>query len=180
MKKNLYLLIVLLQFFLTNAQPNPKFSCARESVFTKLFMYGNKDFYCNLSIINSLQFSNINNCFAINEIQIRDSLITNYFKIDVYKSLSNFFDDTQRNVKTNKMEFFLINFNRNDLINYYLEIPEFKKGIYFVDVSKKGTLKKVRCHECKDSVVNTIDITPQKWVKCKKLIKKISKSKKKY
>jgi hypothetical protein len=50
MKKKLCLSIMLFLSFLMNAQPNPKFACAEESAFRKLFMFGNKDFYCNLSI----------------------------------------------------------------------------------------------------------------------------------
>lgn len=65
------------------------------------------------------------------------------------------------------MQIFLTRLVVENNFNYYLNIPKFKEGIYFIDVSKESKIKKVNCQMCRDSIEAT-DITPKKWCTRKK------------
>ena len=65
------------------------------------------------------------------------------------------------------MQIFLTYLKEENSFDYYLNIPKFKEGIYFIDVSKKRKIKKVNCYMCRDTI-DSIDITPKKWCKRKK------------
>ena len=60
------------------------------------------------------------------------------------------------------MKIFLTNLMVENSFNYYLNIPEFIEGTFFIDVSKKKKTKKVNCEMCID-IIEAIDITPKKW-----------------
>jgi hypothetical protein len=173
--KKLVLIISLFSFFLSNAQPVP--DCAKNSASTRLFLKGSDQLFCDLG--HAIP-SYINECFAIYPYQIKDKRSINYFKINVYKNINDFSDDSwnrKKEAKMNvlksvndssngkkaiKMEIYFVNIIKKDSFNFYLEIPEFKEGAYFIDVSKIKKIKKVECPMCIDSIDAT-DITPDKW-----------------
>jgi hypothetical protein len=159
MKKPAFLIVLLLSSFLLNAQPIP--DCAESSVSKRLFLKGNEELLCDLEW-SGAKPSSINGCRAISTYRIKDSLSSNYFIMNVYKNIKDFSDDIWKREKVDKMQVYFVNNVNEKSFNYFLEIPEFKKGIYFIDVSKGNKVKKMNCQMCRDSI-DAIDITPQNW-----------------
>jgi hypothetical protein len=121
-----------------------------------LFLTCNKDtilYNTDIKILEAIGLQE--SCFRIRD--IKDSLSTKLFKIEIYQSGKYF---PKKNGK--KMEIFLTHLIVENSFNYYLNIPKFKEGIYFIDVSKLRKIKKVNCQMCRDTI-EAIDVTPKKW-----------------
>ncbi len=161
----LVLIISLLWLTFSNAQPIP--ACAKNLASTRLFLYSSdQQLLCDLVRYGAIP-SRVSGCFVIHPYQMKDRQNTICFKVNVYNNIEDFSDDSWKRKKVTKMEIYFVNIIKKDSFNFYLEIPEFKEGIYFIDVSKKNKIKIVNCYMCKDSI-NAIDITPHKWEKRKK------------
>ena len=158
MKKLISIIFYIFSSSLIHSQPIP--DCAKNSAFKIIFIDGNKEIICDLVQGNSIP-NEINDCFAIHHYQIKDTLNITYFKFNIYKNINDYSN------KKNNMEINIINLSKKKSFDLYLEIVEFKQGIYFIDVSKKRKIKKVNCYMCKDSI-EAIDITPKKWYKRRK------------
>lgn len=153
MKKLISIIIFTFSSLLIQAQPIP--DCAKNSAYKKIFLEGDKELICDLKQFNSIP-NNINSCFTISQYKIKDSLNITYFSFNIYKSINDFSENR------NKMEIYFINVLGKKSFSLYLEIAKFKEGIYFIDVSKKGKIKKVSCQMCRDTI-EAIDVTPKKW-----------------
>lgn len=150
--KVIIIFLAFLSFTHTTAQPLP--DCVTAS--KRLFITCANDTLLYKTDYNINEaFNYESNCFRIRD--ILDSLNTKLFKIELYLSDKHFKKKDDR-----KMIIILTNLVMKDSFNYYLNIPKFKKKIYFINVSKKRKTKKVSCYMCRDSI-NAVDITPKNW-----------------
>ncbi|MEN2400898.1 hypothetical protein GKZ90_0014025 [Flavobacterium sp. MC2016-06] len=162
MKKLILFIYFVSLSLISQAQSIP--DCAKNSVNSRLFLNGPHTLLCD-SISSNASPSNINQCFAIRSYQIRDTLNINYFKIYIYKNINDFANKKKK--KTPKMEIYFTNIIDKDSFNYYLDISKFKKGSFFINVSKKNNVKAVECVMCRDSI-KVFDVTPKNWSEIKK------------
>ncbi|TPG40864.1 hypothetical protein [Flavobacterium pectinovorum] len=178
MKKLILFTILLISFYSLNAQPLHE--CYSETGI-KIALKGNEELQCSLS-----PSFNLNDCFFIDPSYIKDSLGIAYFKIKIYKNITDASDDTWKGKKiylkdsvyihkirdVDKMVIYVAKFDKNERISFYLEISEFKKGSFFIDASKIDTvkyerMKSVEYHRGSDTIQG-FDITPEKWTEIKK------------
>lgn len=125
----------------------------------------------------------INNCLFIPKATIKDSLGVTYFKLSIYKNIVDASDDTLKGKKmytkdsiytykvrdVAKMIIYVGNFDRNDHISFYLEIPEFQKGSFFIDVKKNDGMEGVYYDEYNNNFgAPSYAITPKEWSEIKK------------
>ena len=164
MKKLISIIFYIFSSSLIHSQPIP--DCAKNSVNNKLFIKSKINLFCN-DLDNSSYLDSTTTCHVVPNFKIKDSLGNIFFELKFYKSISDFSDAHWKNKKVTMMKIYFNNLNSIDSINLYLEIPKFKEGTFFIDVSKKRKIKKVNCYMCKDSI-EAIDITPKKWCKRKK------------
>jgi hypothetical protein len=169
MKYILSYIFVMLEV-LGNAQPLP--DCSSTTTNKLLFIKSNQKLSSNLTHGN-IGYSNldsITNCFTIDYSDIKVGLNKIYFDFKVYKTITDYDLDHNQKKLTQFMHIYIgglnfkdsVNKYYNDIFTYYLNIPGFKEGTYFIDVSKKSKIKKVMCRMCRDSIDAT-DITPDKW-----------------
>lgn len=159
-----YFLIIILFFvaFFCEAQPLPNCLDATKRLFIKS---NDKILFHELNNTDSYIDSSRVECFKIYGNQLKDSINTYYFKVEIYQSNNEYQKEDEK-----KMFLFVYGINlkdkvnsfNNDSFNLYLKIPKFKEGIYFIDVSKLRKIKKVNCQMCRDTI-DAIDITPKKW-----------------
>ncbi|MCP2028809.1 hypothetical protein L1276_003980 [Flavobacterium sp. HSC-32F16] len=177
MIKTITIFIALLfSFYSLNAQPGDQ-SCYSERGI-KIILEGSDEL-----ILSPTTPLSINNCFFIPKSTIKDSLGITYFKLTIYKNIIDASDDTWKGKKmytkdsvytykvrdVDKMMIYVGNFDRNDHISFELEIPEFKKGTFFIDVKKNDGMKGVYYDEYKNSDgAPSYDITPKEWSEIKK------------
>jgi hypothetical protein len=161
MKKLILFTTLLFSFYFSNAQPIP--DCARNITDSKIFLEGPNELLCDLTKYGAYP-SDLSGCFVIDSYRIKDSLNTRYFKINIYKDIYNYSNSSKKDI--DKMEVYFFNvMNKN--FNYYLIVPDFKKGSFFIDVSKTHKIKYVECQMCRQSI-QAFDITPEKWSEIKK------------
>lgn len=161
---------LLFSFYSLNAQPIHE--CYSETGI-KITLKGNDELNCSLS-----PSFDVNDCFFIHKSYIKDSLGITYFKFNIYKNMIDASDDTWKGKKmytkdsvythkvrdVDKMIIYVGNFDRNDHISFYLEIPEFKKGSFYIDVKKNDGKEDVYYHEYNNNFgAPPYDITPEKW-----------------
>lgn len=150
--RKLLLYFALIKFNFIVAQPIPE--CV--DITKRLFLTCDNDTLLYLTDLNVPEaIGSKENCFRIRD--IKDSLNTKLFKIEIYQSDKYFFKKNEK-----EMKIFLTNLMLENSFNYYLNITEFVEGTFFIDVSKKKNTKKVYCEMCIDSI-DAIDITPKKW-----------------
>ena len=168
MKKIILFTILLLSFYSLNAQPIPE--CNSETGI-KIALKGNDELTCSLSP----------------SFDIKDSLGIAYFKFNIYKNITDAGDETWKGRKVylkdsvythkirdvDKMVIYVAKFDRKERIRFYLEIPEFKKGSFFIDVTKidetnYDKMKSTKYHRGSDTTQG-FDITPEKWTEMKKM-----------
>jgi hypothetical protein len=95
-------------------------------------------------------------CFIVVKLEEND-MQSKFFKIEVYSNRS------WPKIHDKKMAIYVSGIKpEKDSFDFYLNIPKFKEGVYFIDVSKKRKTKKVSCQMCRDSI-KAIDISPRKW-----------------
>ena len=154
-----------------NAQPLP--DCAKTTTNKLLFIKSSENLVSDLTVGNTQPsyLDSITSCFRIDYSDVKVGLNSIYFDFKIYKNNIDYFYRYKKskqfmhvymrglNFKDSKNRFY------NDTFKYYLYIPKFKEGIYYIDVSKKKKIKKVICQMCIDSI-KAIDITPEIWSKC--------------
>jgi hypothetical protein len=168
---------LLFSFYSLNAQPGDN-NCYSEKRGIKIILKGIEEL-----ILSPTMPLSINNCFFLSKSTIKDSLGITYFKLTIYKNMIDASDDkfkgrkmyTKDSVYTHKvrdvdkMMIYIENFNRNDNISFYLEIPEFKKGSFFIDVKKDDGMEGVYYDEYNNNFgAPAYDITPKEWSEIKK------------
>ncbi len=169
MKKLLFSIFFLVSLF-ANAQPVS--DCARVS--RRIFINSDSDEEF-LVLINSRIYEgqirassheigfvlpSILQCFIVVKLEEND-MQSKFFKMEVYSNQS------WPKIHDKKMAIYVSGIKpEKDSFDFYLNIPKFKEGIYFIDVSKLKKTKTVHCDMCRDSI-ESIDISPRKWRKRK-------------
>lgn len=178
-----YKIICVLLIFSLNGKTQPLLDCAKTTTYKKLFIKSNQNLYSNLSIGNaspSVIDSSIN-CFKIDYSDIKDSLGNIYFDFKIYRTVENFSDNHWKKKEVPCMHIYICglkftdstNQYYNDTFIYYIEIPKFLDGEYWIDITSKVNSISVPCSECienhesKEKYISAINITPLNWYNIK-------------
>ena len=153
--------ICLILTFYGKAQPVP--DCDKISTNKRIFVKSQQDLIIDLRVGNASPYG-INkdtNCFKIGYYDIKDSLRTFFFDFKIYKTIRDFSDNFWDHKEVPNMHFYFYNLNLKDTIghhyykdsfNYYIEIPEFSAGEYWIDVSNCKEVVSMHCPLCRDSI----------------------------
>jgi hypothetical protein len=130
--RKLLIYFALIKFNFIVAQPISE--CV--DITKRLFLTCNNDTLLYLTDFNIPEAIGLKeSCFRIRD--IKDSLSTKLFVIEIYQSDKYFHKKNEK-----EMKIFLTNLIVENSFNYYLNIPEFIEGTFFIDVSKKKKTKK--------------------------------------
>jgi antitoxin component YwqK of YwqJK toxin-antitoxin module len=123
-------------------------------------------------------------CYRIAEYKINTINNQCYFDLKVYKNLIDYDLEWNQKKMALHMKIYISGLNFKDASNkyygdaftYYLEIPEFIEGEYWIDVSKQiHPSISVPCRECTENhesrgeFIKAVNITPHYWEKITKI-----------
>lgn len=184
MKKIIYTAsLVVISILFVHAQPKP--DCAGTGAKKRLFVKSKENLLSDLVIMTASpsDIDSTINCFTIGNYKIKDSIGSIFFDLKIYKTIADFSDDHWHRKKVECMHIYIKGLNFTDSANkyfkdtftYYIEIPKFLNGEYWIDVSKiTNNLFSVPCGECienhysRGKYITAMNITPNKWRKKKK------------
>ncbi len=166
------------------AQPLP--DCAGTTATKRLFIKSNQNLLCTgVARSNPINLDSAKTrCFKIAEYKINTINDQCYFDLKVYKNLIDFDLEWNKKKIAPHMKIYISGLNFKDADNkyygdtftYYLEIPEFIEGEYWIDVSKQiHTSISVPCRECTENhesrgeFIKAVNITPYYWEKITKI-----------
>jgi len=160
------------------AQPEPDCFGANKRLFVKSYQNLLSDLIIGNASPSDLD-SGTTKCYEIGYYKIIDSLGYLFFDFKIYQTIYDFSDDVWRNKNVENMHIYVnglmfkdsTNKYYKDTFTYYLEIPKFYNGDYWIDVSKvsKDNLISVPCRECIENhdswgeYINALNITPVDW-----------------
>lgn len=152
--------ICLILSFYCKAQPVP--DCDKIRTNKRIFVKSQQDLIVDLRVGNASPhgINKDTNCFKIGYYDIKDSLGKIFFDFKIYKTSSDFSDDVWEDKDVPNMRIYIYGLNLKDITNhynndtftYYIEIPEFLEGEYWIDVSNCKDVVPIRCFMCKDSI----------------------------
>lgn len=168
-----YLLLVLLIFVSCASKSQPVPDCFRAT--KRLFIKSNENLLGDLVSYGAApsELDSTVRCLRIHEYLIKDSLGYTLFDFKIYNTIKDYSERKDSSHEIDYMHIYVYGLElkdslhkyQRDTFNYYLEIPKFMKGEYWIHVSDKSKILLERSRGFGD----IFNITPKKWRKGRKM-----------